>query len=159
MKFSSMLIHSFLTAFITLAACVVAAQENSNLPYMNPKLSPEERAADLVHRMTLEEKGSQLVNQARAIPRLKVPAYDWWSEALHGVVADGTTEFPEPIGLAATFDTPRIHEMATAIGIEGRIVHDQSLQDGNACVFRGLDLWSTNVKSLRDPPWRRRRDT
>jgi len=111
---------------------MAVAQDASKLAYMNPKLSPEERAADLVHRMTLEEKGSQLVNQARAIPRLKVPAYDWWSEALHGVVADGTTEFPEPIGLAATFDTPRIHEMATAIGIEGRIVHDQSLQDGNS---------------------------
>src|SRR5947208_9591174 len=159
MKFSRMLIHSFLTAFITLAACVVAAQENSNLPYMNPKLSPEERAADLVHRMTLEEKGSQLVNQARAIPRLKIPAYDWWSEALHGVVADGTTEFPEPIGLAATFDTPRIHEMATAIGIEGRVVHDQSLQDGNSGFFRGLDFWAPNVNIFRDPRWGRGQET
>src|SRR5947208_10303413 len=159
MKFSRMLIHSFLTAFITLAACVVAAQENSNLPYMNPKLSPEERAADLVHRMTLEEKGSQLVNQARAIPRLKVPAYDWWSEALHGVVADGTTEFPEPIGLAATFDIPRIHEMATAIGIEGRIIHDQSLQDGNSGFFRGLDFWAPNVNIFRDPRWGRGQET
>ena len=66
---------------------------------MNPKLSPQERAADLVHLMTLEEKASQLVNQARAIPRFKVPAYDWWSEALHGVAVDGTTEFPKPVGL------------------------------------------------------------
>jgi len=109
--------------------------------------------------MTLEEKGSQLVNQARAIPRLKVPAYDWWSEALHGVVADGTTEFPEPIGLAATFDTPRIHEMATAIGIEGRIVHDQSLQDGNSGFFRGLDFWAPNVNIFRDPRWGRGQET
>ena len=68
---------------------------------------------DLVSRMTLEEKASQLVNQARAIPRLNVPAYDWWNESLHGVMLDGTTEFPEPIGLAATFDAPAIHEMAT----------------------------------------------
>jgi len=126
---------------------------------MNPKLTPEDRAADLVHRMTLEEKGSQLVNQARAIPRLKIPAYDWWSEALHGVVADGTTEFPEPIGLAATFDTPRIHEMATAIGIEGRIVHDQSLQDGNSGFFRGLDFWAPNVNIFRDPRWGRGQET
>jgi beta-glucosidase len=123
MNYSRILFRVFLTACITLVACAAFAQDNSSLPYMNPKLTPEERAADLVHRMTLEEKGSQLVNQARAIPRLKVPAYDWWSEALHGVVADGTTEFPEPIGLAATFDTPRIHEMATAIGIEVRIGH------------------------------------
>jgi len=129
------------------------------LPYMNPQLTPENRAADLVHRMTLEEKSSQLVNQARAIPRLKIPAYDWWSEALHGVVADGTTEFPEPIGLAATFDTPRIHEMATAIGIEGRIVHDQSLQDGNSGFFRGLDFWAPNVNIFRDPRWGRGQET
>jgi beta-glucosidase len=126
---------------------------------MNPQLTPEDRAADLVHRMTLEEKSSQLVNQARAIPRLKIPAYDWWSEALHGVVADGTTEFPEPIGLAATFDTPRIHEMATAIGIEGRIVHDQSLQDGNSGFFRGLDFWAPNVNIFRDPRWGRGQET
>jgi beta-glucosidase len=140
-------------------ACAASAQDNSNFLYMNSKLSPEERAADLVHRMTLEEKGSQLVNQARAIPRLKVPAYDWWSEALHGVVADGTTEFPEPIGLAATFDTPRIHEMATAIGIEGRIVHDQALQDGNSGFFRGLDFWAPNVNIFRDPRWGRGQET
>ena len=93
-----------------------SAQDTSSFPFMNPKLSPEERAADLVHRMTLEEKASQLVNQARAISRLGVPAYDWWSEALHGVAVDGTTESPEPIGLAATFDVPHIHEMATVIG-------------------------------------------
>ena len=74
--------------------------------YLNSDLPAEQRAADLVHRMTLEEKATQLVNQARAIPRLNVPAYDWWSESLHGVAADGTTEFPEPIGLAATFDAP-----------------------------------------------------
>src|SRR4029079_2256148 len=114
---------------------------------------------DLVHRMTLEEKASQLVNQARAITRLNIPAYDWWSEALHGVVADGTTEFPEPIGLAATFDTPRIHEMATAIGTEGRIVHVQALQDGNSGFFRGLDFWAPNVNIFRDPRWGRAQET
>ena len=71
-------------------------------------------------RMTLEEKASQLVNQSRALPRLQIPAYDWWSEALHGVARAGTaTVFPEPIGLAATFDPPLIHEMATVIGSRG----------------------------------------
>jgi len=158
MNHSGNFIHRIVAAVLFMT-CMAVAQDASNLPYMNPKLSPEERAADLVHRMTLEEKGSQLVNQARAIPRLKVPAYDWWSEALHGVVADGTTEFPEPIGLAATFDTPRIHEMATAIGIEGRIVHDQSLQDGNSGFFRGLDFWAPNVNIFRDPRWGRGQET
>jgi beta-glucosidase len=159
MNYSRTLIHAFLTACISLVACAGAAQDNSNLPYINPKLTSEERAADLVHRMTLEEKASQLVNQARAIPRLGVPAYDWWSEALHGVVADGTTEFPEPVGLAATFDTPHIHEMATAIGIEGRIIHAQSLQDGSSGFFRGLDFWAPNVNIFRDPRWGRGQET
>src|SRR5919197_725102 len=157
--------ESWKRIFVVLAASIILttslgiAQDTSKLPYMNPSLSPEQRAADLVHRMTLEEKASQLVNQARAIPRLKVPAYDWWSEALHGVVADGTTEFPEPIGLAATFDTPRIHDMATAIGIEGRVVHAQSLQDGNSGFFRGLDFWAPNVNIFRDPRWGRGQET
>ena len=153
------LIRVLLTSGIALSTCVVAAQDTSNLPYMNPKLSPEERASDLVHRMTLAEKASQLVNQARAIPRLKIPAYDWWSEALHGVVADGITEFPEPVALAATFDTPRIHEMARAIGVEGRIVHAQSLHDGNSGFFRGLDFWAPNVNIFRDPRWGRGQET
>ena len=137
----------------------LSAQENSSLPYMNPKLSPEERAADLVHRMTLEEKASQLVNQARAIPRLNVPAYDWWSESLHGVAVDDTTEFPEPIGLAATFDTPRIHEMATVIGIEGRIKHAQDERAGHSNIFEGLDFWAPNVNIFRDPRWGRGQET
>ncbi len=159
MKHSRTLNFTFLTACITVMACAGAAQDNSNLPYMNPKLTSEERAADLVHRMTLEEKASQLVNQARAIPRLGVPAYDWWSEALHGVIADGTTEFPEPIGLAATFDTQRIHEMATAIGIEGRIKHVQDVRAGHSNIFEGLDFWAPNVNIFRDPRWGRGQET
>ncbi|HLH08582.1 MAG TPA: glycoside hydrolase family 3 C-terminal domain-containing protein [Terriglobales bacterium] len=139
--------------------CTVFAQDNSKLPYMNPSLTPEQRAADLVQRMTLQEKASQLVNQARAIPRLGVPAYDWWSEALHGVAVNGTTEFPEPIGLAATFDTPRIHEMATAIGIEGRIKHAQNVRAGHSNIFEGLDFWAPNVNIFRDPRWGRGQET
>ena len=146
---------SCLILFVTTAG----AQDASNLPYMNTKLSPEERAADLVHRMTLTEKASQLVNQARAIPRLNVPAYDWWSEALHGVAVNGTTEFPEPVGLAATFDTPRIHEMATAIGIEGRIKHVQDERAGHSNIFEGLDFWAPNVNIFRDPRWGRGQET
>jgi beta-glucosidase len=148
-------------SFLTLALLSLAsfAQDTSNLPYMDSKLSPEERAADLVHRMTLQEKASQLVNQSRAIPRLNVPAYDWWSEALHGVAVDGTTEFPEPVGLAATFDTPRIHEMATAISMEARIVHAQAVRKGTFPIFHGLDFWSPNVNIFRDPRWGRGQET
>jgi len=134
---------------------VVGAEDG----YKNTALTPEERAADLVHRMTLEEKASQLVNQARAIPRLGVTAYDWWSESLHGVAVNGTTEFPEPIGLAATFDTPAIHEMATAIGVEGRIKHVQAERAGHSNIFEGLDFWAPNVNIFRDPRWGRGQET
>ncbi len=135
------------------------AQDASKLPYQNTSLSPQERAADLVHRMTLEEKASQLINQARAIPRLGVPAYDWWSEALHGVAVNGTTEFPEPIGLAATFDAPAIHDMANAVGIEGRIKHAEAERDGHSNIFEGLDFWAPNVNIFRDPRWGRGQET
>jgi beta-glucosidase len=119
----------------------------------------EQRAADLVQRMTLEEKATQLVNQARPIPRLNVPEYDWWSEALHGVAQDGTTEFPEPIGLAATFDTPAIHRMAEVIGTEGRIKHVQAVRAKLNDFMTGLDFWAPNVNIVRDPRWGRGQET
>ena len=144
---------------VLLAAAGAHAQGAAVAPFRNPALSAQERAADLVHRMTLQEKASQLVNQARAIPRLGVPAYDWWSEALHGVAVNGTTEFPEPIGLAATFDAPGIHEMATAIGVEGRIKHIQDERAGHSNVFEGLDFWAPNVNIFRDPRWGRGQET
>jgi beta-glucosidase len=137
----------------------VMAQESGNLPYLDPSLAPEQRAADLVHRMTLEEKASQLVNQARAIPRLRVLAYDWWSEALHGVAVDGTTEFPEPIGLGATFDAPGIHAMAVDISIEARIKHVQAARAGHSNIMEGLDFWSPNINIFRDPRWGRGQET
>src|SRR5581483_8350461 len=148
-----------LMAFLAAVSIPAAAQNLSDLPYMNPKLSPVERAKDLVHRMTLEEKATQMVNQARAIPRLHVPAYDYWSEALHGVAVNGTTEYPEPVGLAATFDTAAIHTMATAIGIEGRIKHAQDVAAGHSNIMEGLDFWSPNVNIFRDPRWGRGQET
>ncbi|MGA3135820.1 MAG: glycoside hydrolase family 3 C-terminal domain-containing protein [Terracidiphilus sp.] len=140
-------------------AWVAGAQDAQKPAYLDPSLPAEQRAADLVGRMTLEEKATQLVNQARAIPRLNVPAYDWWSEALHGVAVNGTTEFPEPIGLAATFDTPGIHEMAVAIGTEGRIKHVQDVRAGHSNIMEGLDFWAPNVNIVRDPRWGRGQET
>ncbi|MGA8939442.1 MAG: glycoside hydrolase family 3 C-terminal domain-containing protein [Acidobacteriaceae bacterium] len=147
---------------LLLLPCAVTnarAQQPSKAAYLNPKLPPEVRARDLVSRMTLEQKASQLVNQARAIPDLHVIAYDWWSEALHGVAVDGTTEFPEPIGLGATFDAPAIHAMATDIGIEGRVVHDEAMRNGGSTIFHGLDFWAPNVNIFRDPRWGRGQET
>jgi len=148
-------------AAVVLMGNVEMARAQQKPAYLDPSLAPEERAADLVHRMTLEEKASQLVNQARAIPRLGVPAYDWWSEALHGVIANGTTEFPEPVGLAATFDTDAIHKMAAIIGTEGRIKHVQALKSngGSSNIFQGLDFWAPNINIFRDPRWGRGQET
>ena len=141
------------------AAWMAGAQNATKPAYLDPSLPAEQRAADLVGRMTLEEKATQLVNQARAIPRLNVPAYDWWSEALHGVLHDGTTEFPEPIGLAATFDTPAVHEMAVVIGTEGRIMHVQAVRAGENNFMTGLDFWAPNINIFRDPRWGRGQET
>jgi len=150
-----------IAAVLLAGACALWAQNAEKPAYLNPNLPAEQRAADLVHRMKLEEKASQLVNQARPIPRLGVPGYDWWSEALHGVAVPGTTEFPEPIGLAATFDTPAIHAMATDIGIEARVVNAQSVAEngGTSIIFHGLDFWAPNINIFRDPRWGRGQET
>jgi beta-glucosidase len=128
--------------------------------YLDPSQPTDVRVNDLIGRMTLEEKASQLVNQARAIPRLQVPAYDWWSEALHGVAAAGTaTVFPEPIGLAATFDDSLIHQMAIVIGTEARAKHNQAVRAGRRDIMEGLDFWSPNINIFRDPRWGRGQET
>ena len=145
--------------FFSWTAPNALAQDAASLPYMNPSLSPEQRAADLVHRMTLAEKASQMQNNSAAVPRLNVSAYQWWSEALHGVINQGVTEYPEPIGLAATFDAPSIHTMATQIGIEGRIKHVQNAREGHAGIGGGLDFWSPNLNIFRDPRWGRGQET
>src|SRR5690349_24634245 len=132
--------HSYMRSsnFKILAATVVLliasrahAQNSEAPPYLNPTLPAEQRAADLVHRMTVEEKVTQLTNQSRAIDRLHIPAYNWWREELHGVASRGTTEFPEPIGLASTFDTGAIQRTAIAIGIEARVKRAQFERAGH----------------------------
>ena len=141
------------------AAWTAPAQDAPKSAWLDTSQPAEQRAAALVHQMTLEEKASQLVNQARAIPRLNVPAYDWWSESLHGVIAKGTTEFPEPIGLGATFDPAAIHAMAVIIGTEGRINHVQAVREGRNTFFNGLDFWAPNINIFRDPRWGRGQET
>ncbi|MDE3104089.1 MAG: glycoside hydrolase family 3 C-terminal domain-containing protein [Acidobacteriota bacterium] len=142
-----------------LSAPAANAQDAAKPGYLNTNLTPEQRAADLVGRMTLAEKASEMQNNSAAVPRLNVPAYQWWSEALHGVINEGVTEYPEPIGLAATFDAPGIHTMAAQIGIEGRIKHVQNLREGHTGIMGGLDFWSPNLNIFRDPRWGRGQET
>ena len=148
------------TLFSIFLAVGSRAQTGSPALYMDPSQPIDARVDDLIHRMTLEQKASQVINQARAIPELNIPAYDWWSEALHGVARAGTaTVFPEPIGLAATFDDPLIHQMAIAIGTEARAKHDQAVKAGRRDIYEGLDFWSPNINIFRDPRWGRGQET
>ncbi|HEY6332804.1 MAG TPA: glycoside hydrolase family 3 N-terminal domain-containing protein, partial [Blastocatellia bacterium] len=149
-----------LALFALLIVIPCAAQTNAKPLYLDPSQPIDTRVDDLIKRMTLEQKAQQLVNQARAIPDLQVPAYDWWSEALHGVANAGTaTVFPEPVGLAATFDDPLIHEMAIVIGTEARAKHNQAIRAGRRDIMEGLDFWSPNINIFRDPRWGRGQET
>jgi len=153
-------IHSLFILLLMVSGAAAQTAQPAVPPYLDPSQPIPVRVDDLISRMTLEEKASQLVNQARAIPRLQVPEYDWWSEALHGVANAGTaTVFPEPIGLAATFDAPLIHEMAVVIGTEARAKHDQAVRAGRRDIMEGLDFWSPNINIFRDPRWGRGQET
>ena len=110
--------------------------------------------------MTLEEKISQLMNDAPAIPRLGVPAYEWWNECLHGVARAGAaTVFPQAIGMAASFDTPLMREVATAISDEARAKHHEFARRGQRARYQGLTFWSPNINIFRDPRWGRGQET
>ena len=122
--------------------------------------SPNERAADLVSRMTREEKVSQMTHRAPAIPRLGIPEYNWWNECLHGVERAGkATVFPQSVGLAATFDPPLVRRVATAISDEARAKHHQALRQGNRGQYFGLTYWTPNINIFRDPRWGRGQET
>src|SRR6202522_56418 len=146
--------------FVAALASVAQTAQPAAAPYLNTALPLNERVDDLVSRMTLEEKASQLVNQARAIPRLQIPAYDCGRESMHGAANPGTaTVFPEPVGLAATFDTSLIHEMAVVISTEARAKHNQAVRAGHSNIMEGLDFWSPNINIFRDPRWGRGQET
>jgi beta-glucosidase len=128
--------------------------------YWDPRLPVEARVADLVGRMTPAEKVAQLVTEAPAIPRLGVPAYHWWSEALHGVARAGTaTVFPQAIALAATFDEPLVRRVAEAIADEARAKHHEAARRGETGRYEGLTFFSPNVNIFRDPRWGRGQET
>jgi beta-glucosidase len=129
-------------------------------PYMNPKLPLEQRVDDLISRMTLEEKVSQMRDHAPAIPRLDVPKYDWWNEGLHGVAFAGyATNFPQVIGMAATWDTGLVHKMGQTVSIEARAKYDEAMRNNHHEMFFGLTFWAPNINIFRDPRWGRGQET
>ena len=139
---------------------LIPAHTQSPPPYKNPNLPIETRVNDLVSRMTLEEKVLQMQNAAPAIERLGIPAYDWWNEALHGVARAGyATVFPQAIGLAATWDTKLMHEVADVISTEARAKHHEFVRNNRHARYQGLTFWSPNINIFRDPRWGRGQET
>jgi beta-glucosidase len=130
-------------------------------PYLDPTLPVDARARDLVSRMTLEEKASMMENTTPGVPRLGIPKYNWWSEALHGVANAGTaTVFPQAIGLAAMWDASLHHDVAHVIGVEGRAkFNGYAGTQLQGTQFHGLTFWSPNINIFRDPRWGRGQET
>jgi len=154
--------HVVTIALLALAGLSSGAWAQEAKPaYLDPTLSIDRRVDDLVSRMTPEEKASQLVNHERAIPRLGVPDYNLWSESLHGVANNGiATVFPQAIGLAATFDTGLVHELAQVTALEGRAKFNEAQKAGQqGALFRGLTFFSPNINIFRDPRWGRGQET
>ncbi|HTZ59400.1 MAG TPA: glycoside hydrolase family 3 C-terminal domain-containing protein [Acidobacteriaceae bacterium] len=132
----------------------------AEFPFRDPSLPIEQRVADLVGRLTPEEKISQMTMTAAAIPRFGIPEYTWWNEGLHGVARSGyATVFPQAIGLAATWDTKLMHSVGDTVSTEARAKYADAIAHGNHRIYFGLTIWSPNINIFRDPRWGRGQET
>jgi beta-glucosidase len=162
-------LYRFVIAALGLTSSTAVGQQPAQPPYLDPSLAPQRRAADLVSRMTLEEKALQMQSTAPAIDRLRVPAYNWWNEALHGVAQGRATVFPQAIGLGATWDTELMYRVADIISTEARAKYNDAqtrpppAAPGAFPAFpgrtAGLTYWSPNINIFRDPRWGRGQET
>lgn len=143
-------------------SCTIYAQEYAGYPMWNPSLPLEQRVDDVVSRLTLEEKVAQMLNATPAVPRLGIPAYDWWNEVLHGVARTPfrTTVFPQAIAMAATWDSASLYTMADYSALEGRAIHNKAIEQGRTKErYLGLTYWTPNINIFRDPRWGRGQET
>ena len=142
---------------LTLAAAAATTVGAQQLPYQNPALTADERADDLLGRLTLEEKAQLMRNGSKGIPRLGIPAWDWWSEALHGVGRNGlSTTFPSCIGMAASFDDELIGRIFTAVSDEARAKNTEMRRQGKPTgKYQCLSFWTPTINIFRDPRWGR----
>lgn len=153
---------SLFTILAATVALSATAQDYKSLPMWNTSLTFEQRVNDVVKRLTLEEKVAQMLNAAPAIPRLGIPAYDWWNEVLHGVARTPfrTTVFPQAIAMAATWDTNSLHRMADYSALEGRAIYNKAIEQGRTKErYLGLTYWTPNINIFRDPRWGRGQET
>ena len=142
------------------AVALAASMFGQNEPYKNAALSPDERAADLVSRLTLEEKVALMQNASPAVPRLGIKPYEWWNEALHGVGRAGlATVFPQAIGMGASFDDALLYEVFSAVSDEARAKTRLAREEGSYRRYQGLTFWTPNINIFRDPRWGRGQET
>jgi beta-glucosidase len=150
----------FILSLFTIVTNVTAQQKSNVYPFQNPALSNEERVSDLVSRLTLQEKADQLLYTAPAIPRLGIPAYNWWNEALHGIARAGyATVFPQSITIANSWDEKLMFSVANAISDEARAKYHEFQRRGKTGIYQGLTFWSPNINIFRDPRWGRGHET
>jgi len=141
-------------------SCLLRMANAQQEPYLNQSLPVEVRVNNLVSKLTLEEKVYQMMNGSPAIPRLHIPEYNWWNEALHGVARSGVaTIFPQAIGMAATFDDSLIFKVASSISDEARAMYNASVKKGYRSQYGGLTFWTPNINIFRDPRWGRGQET
>ncbi|MBV8630030.1 MAG: glycoside hydrolase family 3 C-terminal domain-containing protein [Silvibacterium sp.] len=146
--------------FLVALALTASAQKQSDIPWTDPSLPLDKRIDALIKRMTLEQKVSQMRDHSPAIPSLGIPKYDWWNEGLHGVAFAGyATNFPQVIGMSATWDTKLVHQMAETISTEARAKYNQTMRDNQHEQFFGLTFWAPNINIFRDPRWGRGQET
>jgi beta-glucosidase len=152
----------FISVALTFTTSGKAQIEKDKLPFWNYKLPIEKRVDDVVSRLTLEEKVAQMLNKAPAIPRLNIPAYEWWNEILHGVARTPfrVTVYPQAIAMAATWDTNSLRTMADYSAMEGRAIHNKAIEQNRTGErYLGLTYWTPNINIFRDPRWGRGQET
>ncbi|GAB3296396.1 glycoside hydrolase family 3 protein [Hymenobacter humi] len=161
MKLATALLGLLLLSSGAQSTAPPASGPTAEYPFQNPDLPIDQRVDDLVGRLTLPEKVSQMLNASPAIDRLGIPAYNWWNEALHGVARTSmkTTVFPQAIGMAATFDKDAMLQMATMTSDEARAVHQEYVRRGERGIYQGLTFWTPNINIFRDPRWGRGQET
>ena len=143
-----------------MALFTMGAGAQNMLPYQNPNLSAEERADDLISRLTIEEKTALMMDQSPAIERLGIPSFQWWNEALHGVGRNGyTTVFPITMGMAASWDDALLYRCFDAVSDEARIKNAQAKSKNEMNRYQGLSFWTPNINIFRDPRWGRGQET
>jgi len=149
------------SAILILSLLLAQAMSGQQYPFQNPGLTSEERARDLITRLTLEEKALLMCDKSEAIPRLGIKKFNWWSEALHGYANnDSVTVFPQPVGMAASFDDELVRRIFSAVSDEARGKYNQAVQRGQENRrFLSLSVWTPNINIFRDPRWGRGQET